>query len=390
MKQRFQRVGILTGGGDVPGLNNTIKIFVRRMEEEGVEVVGLLRGWASLLNVVADDPESCACWLHPLTAGSTRKIDRTGGTVLHSSRLNPGLLLPHQAPPHLRDSLPPVGENGTIDATGASLAAVDALKLDALVAIGGDGTLSFASRLHREGVPVIAIPKTMDNDVHGTEYSIGFSTAVTRSVMAINDLRTTAGSHERILIVELFGRHSGAPCLLASYLADADRALIAEVPFDMGRVIDLLIADREANPSRYAVLTVSEGAHPVNGQPLESGEPDAVGHRKLGGIGEVIGEELQHASGHRAMCQVLGYTMRAGSPDSLDRLVSSSFGSLAADLLMAGKSGLMTALVGGRYTAVSIERIAEGARRVDVERFYDEEQYRPSIRNVNCLPMFLQ
>jgi 6-phosphofructokinase 1 len=236
---------------------------------------------------------------------------------------------------------------------------------------------------------MIAIPKTMDNDVHGTEYSIGFSTAVTRSVLAINDLRTTAGSHERILIVELFGRNSGAPCLLSSYLADADRALIAEVPFDMERLIGLLMADKETNPSRYAVLTVAEGAYPIGGHRLESGEADAVGHRKLGGIGEVIGEHLQRASGHRAMCQVLGYMMRSGPPDSLDRLVSSNFASLAADLLIAGKAGLMTAVVGGRYQAVSIERVAEGARQVDVERFYDSEEYRPSIRDIRCLPMFL-
>jgi 6-phosphofructokinase 1 len=389
MGLRFERVGILTGGGDVPGLNTTIKVFVRRMAAAGSEVLGLARGWASLLNV--SEEELRADWMKPLTRENTRKIDRTGGTMLHSSRLNPALLLPHQVPRHLRGRLTrPDEESGTIDATSTVLEAIDALRLDALVAIGGDGTLSFAKRLHQEGVPVIAIPKTMDNDVHGTEYSIGFSTAVTRGVHAIHDLRTSSGSHERILIVELFGRHSGAPCLLTSYLADADRALIAEVPFDMDRLIGLLIDDKERNPSRYAVLAVSEGAHPIDGRPLESGEPDAVGHRKLGGIGEVISENLRKASGERAMYQILGYMMRSGPPDALDRLVASNFGSLAADLLLAGESGLMTALVGGRYAPVSVERLGEGARRVDVERFYDSEEYRPRISGVKSLPMFLQ
>ena len=390
MKPRFRRVGILTGGGDVPGLNAAIKTAVRRLEAEGVEVVGLLRGWASLLNIDGGAADRRDEWILPLTAESTRKIDRTGGTVLHSSRVNPGLLLAQQVPPHLQDRLPRPAAGATVDATPVVLEAIDALGLDALIAIGGDGTLSFANRLHEEGVPVVAIPKTMDNDVHGTEYSIGFSTAVTRSVHAINDLRTTAGSHERLLIVELFGRYSGAPCLLAAYLADADRALIAEVPFDPERLIPMLIADRERSPSRYAVLAVAEGAHPVGGTTRESGDADAVGHRKLGGIGEAIGEQLRAATGHRAMCQVLGYMMRSGSPDSLDRLVANNFGSLAAELILEGDSGLMTALVGGRYTAVSIERVAEGPRRVDVEKFYDREQYRPSIRDVRRLPMFLQ
>jgi 6-phosphofructokinase 1 len=269
------------------------------------------------------------------------------------------------------------------------LEAIDRLRLDALVAVGGDGTLSFALRLHQKGVPVIAIPKTMDNDVHGTDYAIGFSTAVSRSVGFIDDLRTTAGSHERVLIVELFGRYSGEPCLLASYLAGVDRALIAEVPYDEEKVVELILRDRRESPSRYAVLTVAEGAHPIGRAALERGEADAAGHRKVGGIGAVLGDALEAIGGERAAYQPLGYLMRSGPPDVLDLLVAKNFAGLAASALLAGESGRMIALLGGRYAAVSIERLAEGKRRVDVERFYDRERYRPRIDDVRNLPMFL-
>ncbi len=388
MRRSFKRIGILTGGGDVPGLNSVIKTFVRRMEEGGSEVLGLRRGWEGLLNLGAPEPEE-ERWSMPLDRASTRRIDRSGGTILHTSRLNPSLLLPHQVPAALRGRLPENESGETYDATAAVVEAVERLGIDALVPIGGDGTLAFACRLHREGVPVVAVPKTMDNDVHGTDYSIGFSTAVTRSVHFINDLRTSAGSHERFLVVELFGRNSGEPCLLASYLADADRALIAEVPYDTDRLVALLERDRESNPSRYAVLTVAEGAHPIGGVPLESGSPDAVGHRRLGGIGALLSDAIERATGQRAIYQPLGYLMRSGPPDSLDHLVASNYASLAADLLLSGKSGYLTALVGGRYAAVSVERVVEGQRGVDVERFYDSERYRPQINNLHSLPMFL-
>ncbi len=386
----MRRIGILTGGGDVPGLNAAIKAFVQRMEEEGREVLGLRRGWASLINVRPGDEEHNRAWLTPLDRHNTRRIDRTGGTMLHSSRLNPALLLPNQIPEHLRGTLgEAAAAGGTFDFTPRVAAAISDLGLDAVVAIGGDGTLSFAQRLHREGVPVIAIPKTMDNDVHGTDYSIGFSTAVTRSVQFIHNLRTAAGSHERLLIVELFGRHSGEPCLLSSYLAGVERALIAEVPYDEERVIDLLARDKRDNPSHYAVLTISEGAHPVEGQPLDSGQADAVGHRKLGGIGAVFGDAFQKRTGERTLYQPLGYLMRSGPPDALDQLVANNLAGMAADQLLAGKSGLLMAVVGGRYAAVSIERLGEGIRRVDVDRFYDTREYRPKVVSVMGLPMFL-
>lgn len=381
-----KRIGILTGGGDVPGLNAVIKTLAWRLEESDYELVGLRRGWAALVNMQPFEDPTNSDWLMTLDKATTRRIDRSGGTVLHSSRLNPALLQRNQLPKHLQ---PPDDGSDALDATEHVLKIIEFLGLDAIVAVGGDGTLAYAQRLHEEGVPVIAVPKTMDNDVYGTEYSLGFSTAVTKSVHFINDLRTSAGSHERILIVELFGRYSGEPCLLASYLAGVDRALIAEVPFSEDRLVELLVEDKRLSSSNYSVLTVSEGAHRIGEQPMESGVADAVGHRKLGGIGSVISESIQERSGERALYQPLGYLMRSGLPDSLDLLVAKNFGNLAADLLLASKSGLLVAIVGGRYTTVSLERLVEGTRRVDVDRFYDVDQYRPKITSVMSLPMFL-
>lgn len=383
-----KRVGILTGGGDVPGLNVTIKAFVARMTEAGTEVIGLRRGWASLLNVRAFHDDENARWAAPLDKANTRTIDRSGGTILHTSRINPAMLQPNGVPEHLcgRGVVRP---DGMIDLSAAAIEAFEYLRLDALVAIGGDGTLSFARRLHREGLPIVAVPKTMDNDVAGTEVCIGFSTAVTRSVNCIQDLRTIAGSHERFLIVELFGRHSGETCLLASYLSGADRALLAEVPFDTERIVRLLAEDKRANPSDYAVLAISEGAYPEGGRPFETGEADAVGHRELGGVGRYVREALQEMTGERVIYQRLGYLMRAGVPDALDRLVASNFANLAADLILAGKAGFLTAVVGGRYAAVPLEDLGEEAKRVDVERFYDRDAYRPKITGVLGLPMFM-
>jgi ATP-dependent phosphofructokinase / diphosphate-dependent phosphofructokinase len=384
-----KRIGILTGGGDVPGLNAAIKAFVGRMDEAGCEVLGLRRGYASLLHLDpargADDAE----WVKPLTRASTRTIDRSGGTVLHTSRINPALVKTAAVPERLRERAGPPDSHGRHDLTAIALEAVDRLGLDLLVAVGGDGTLSFARRLHDEGVAVIGIPKTMDNDVAGTDYCIGFSTAVTRSVHFVNDLRTTAGSHERFLVVELFGRYSGETCLLTSYLAATDRAVIAEVPFEPTRLIELLAGDRAANPSSYAVVAISEGARPVGQGTFESGEADAVGQRKLGGVGAHLRDLLQERTGIGVIYQQLGYLMRSGAPDSLDLLVAKNFGGLAADLALAGETGRLVAIVGGRYTNVGIEAVGAGARQVDVERFYDRDRYRPKVVGVGGLPMFL-
>ncbi len=384
-----KRVGILTGGGDVPGLNAAIKQFVVRMADAGVEVLGLRRGWAALLHIVPFHGADNSDWIIPLTTTSTRTIDRSGGTVLHSSRINPALTRLEAVPEHLRSLAPPPGPDGKVDLTEAVLQVLQFLRLDALVAIGGDGTLSFARRLHLEGVPVIGIPKTMDNDVYGTEYCIGFSTAVTRSVNFINDLRTVAGSHERYLVVELFGRYSGETCLLASYLAGADRALIAEVPFDTGEVVRMLAEDKLSNPSNYAVACVSEGAYPAGMQPFESGEADAVGNRELGGVGRYLRQALQKTTGDRVIYQRLGYLMRSGPPDSLDRLVAANYATLAADLVLGGEDGRLVAIVNGRYATQPLKIVGEGKKRVDADKFFDAERYRPKIVGVMGLPMFL-
>jgi 6-phosphofructokinase len=381
---------MLTGGGDVPGLNAAIKAFVGRLleDDDRFEILGLRRGWASLLNIVPDPGADNSAWITPLTRANTRAIDRTGGTILHTSRVNPSITKPEAVPPHLRNAVAP-DERGRYDLTGAALRTIDFLQLDAIVALGGDGTLSFARVLHEHGVPVVVIPKTMDNDVYGTDYCLGFSTAVTRSVMFINDLRTGAASHERFLVVELFGRYSGETCLLASYLAGVDRALIAEVPFDCERLWAMLSQDKNDNPANYAVVAVSEGAIIIGGATVESGEADAFGNRKLGGIGSVVADFLEKRSRDKVIYQRLAYLMRSGAPDSLDQLVANNYGSLAADLLRRGDRGKMVAVVDGRYTAVPVESSGEAKKRVDIDRFYDAEEYRPKVADVMGMPMFL-
>jgi len=384
-----KRIGILTGGGDVPGLNAAIKAFVWRMLDEPCEIIGLRRGWASLVNIVPDASADNSAWMLPLSRVLTRAIDRTGGTILHTSRMNPSVAKPDQVPPHLLAQFGAPGDDGRYDLTPAALRTIEFLGLDALVALGGDGTLTFARRLCREGVPMIAIPKTMDNDVYGTDYCLGFSTAVTRSVMFINDLRTSAGSHERFLVVELFGRNSGETCLLAAYLGGVDRALIAEVPFDPDLVYEMLSRDKLDNPSNYAVLAISEGARTTGGLQVESGEANEVGQRRLGGVGGMLADHLESRGREKVIYQRLAYLMRSGAPDSLDLIVAKNYGSLAADLLRRGESGKMVAVVGGRYTAVPVEVTGEGQKRVDVPRFYDAAEYRPKVAEVMGMPMFL-
>ena len=384
-----KRIAILTGGGDVPGLNAAIKSFVWRLSDAGHEIVGLRRGWAALLNIVPDPRVDNSAWMMTLNRSNTRAIDRTGGTVLHTSRVNPEITKPEHIPEHLQSSKPATDERGRYDLTDAALRAIEFLGVDVLVALGGDGTLTFARRLHEKGVPLVAIPKTMDNDVFGTDYCLGFSTAVTRSVTFINDLRTGAGSHERYLVVELFGRYSGETCLLASYLSGVDRAVVAEVPFDPERLIAMLARDKQENPSNYAIVAISEGAKIVGGAMVETGEADAFGNRKLGGIGGVLSEYLERHGRDKVIYQRLAYLMRSGAPDSLDMLVANNFGSLAADLVRHGESGKLVAVVDGRYSAVPIGITGEGKKRVDIDRYYDVENYRPKVANVMGMPMFL-
>ena len=380
------RIGVLTGGGDVPGLNPCIKAVVHRVIDDGHEVIGLRRGWAGLLECQADDPASVAENTTPLDKNEVRTIDRTGGTFLHTSRTNPGRVRDADVPDFLADQA--VGD-GPHDFTPHVLETLDKLGIDALVPIGGDDTLSYALRLHDEGVPVVAIPKTMDNDVHGTDYCIGFSTAVTRSVQFIHQLRTSTGSHERIAVVELFGRYSGETSLISAYLAGVDRALISEVPFNLDKLAELLLADRAENPSRYAMMTVSEGAAAEGGQIILGGEADAYGHRKLGGIGEEVAEALKERTGVGMVSQQLGYLMRSGAPDSLDLMVATNFAVMAADLAVEGSKGRLVALRSGTYTNVPITTTREGAKHVDVDALYDVERYLPKVRHVGGKPMFL-
>ena len=266
---------------------------------------------------------------------------------------------------------------------------IEHLGIDALVPIGGDDTLSYALRLHDEGVPVIAIPKTMDNDVHGTDYCIGFSTAVTRGVQFIHNLRTSTGSHERIAVVELFGRYSGETSLITAYLAGVDRAVISEVPYDLDRLASLLLEDKSENPSSYAMVTVSEGAVPASGELVLSGEADAYGHRKLGGVGQLLGEALKERTGQDIIYQQLGYLMRSGTPDSLDLMVATNYAVMAADLALEGDTGRLVSLRSGTYTTVPISVVREGVKRVDVDELYDADEYRPKVRHVLGKPMFL-
>jgi 6-phosphofructokinase len=379
------RIAILTGGGDVPGLNAAIKAVTNRVADEGHEVLGIRRGWAGLLECDPEDPESVALHTTPLDPVAVRTIDRTGGTVLHTSRTNPANVSPADEPEFLRGS----GGDHPRDHTPHVLKVLGALGVDALIPIGGDDTLSFGLRLHEEGVPVVAIPKTMDNDVNGTDYCIGFSTAITRTVIFLHQLRTSAGSHERLVVVEVFGRYSGETSLVSAYLAGVDRAVISEVPFDVEKLAGLLIKDKYANPSRYAMMTISEGASFVGGEMVLGGTADAYGHRKLGGIGARTGEALKEITGEGIIHQQIGYLMRSGQPDSLDLMVAINYAVMAADLVLAGTHGRLTALREGRYLNVPIGVVREGEKRVDVDALYDVEGYRPKIRHVDGKPMFL-
>jgi 6-phosphofructokinase len=277
----------------------------------------------------------------------------------------------------------------TIDCTQHILRVLEHLKIDALIVIGGDDTLSYAVHLHSKGFPIVCIPKTMDNDVYGTDYCIGFSTAVTRSVEFIHALRTVTGSHERIGVVELFGRYSGETSLFAAYLASVDRAIISEVDFDIDKLTRFLVDDRRSNPSYYAIMTISEGAKPIGGQMMMTGEPDAYGHKKLGGIGNAVSREIEKRSGIQTVYQQVAYLMRSGEPDALDRMVATSYGYLATDLLLKKQWGRMVALRDGKYTSVSADIITQGKKRVDVDELYDVEQYRPKVAHLLGKPMFL-
>lgn len=383
------RIGILTGGGDVPGLNAAIKTVTVKGEASGHKVLGIRRGWMGLLHLNPDDPASLLEFTQELNRASTRTVDRTGGTFLHTSRVNPQSVAKEKVPGFIPEAFREARADGKIDCTRWIIYVLGKLGVDILIPIGGEDTLSYGARLYREGFPVVAIPKTMDNDVYGTDFCIGFSTAVTRSVYFIHQLRSCTGSHERIGVIELFGRHSGETSLISAYLAGVDRAVISEVPFDTARLADLLMRDKRENPSNYSMLTLSEGASPLGGRRIECGEEDAYGHKKLGGIANWTAGELEKLTGEKTMVQNLAYLMRSGAPDALDLMVAVNFANCALDLIAEKKFGRMVALKEGRYIHVDADSCVKGEKTVDVDTLYDRAEYKPKLSHGLGMPMFL-
>ena len=371
------RIGILTGGGDVPGLNSVIKSVVYGSSELGYEVLGIRRGWEGLTHMRAG-AELDAEYVMPLDRRNTRTIDRTGGTILHTSRTNPRRIRADRMPKHLAQhdrARLAVGDE-LYDLTPVVLSNIAALRLDHLVTIGGDDTLSFSEVLVRQGVPLVAIPKTMDNDVQGTEYCIGFSTAVTRAKELINRQRTTLGSHERIGVFRIFGRDAGFTALHTAYVTSA-RCVIPEAPFDLDRLVETLVADKRDNPSRYALVIAAEGANWKGGSVPELGPADAFGHRRKVNIAETLAEEIRRRSGEETLASELTYDLRSGDPDSIDQVVAITFANIAVDLIREGISGRMLAVQGGNFVHTDLPDPALGPRKVDVERTYNVERFRP-------------
>ncbi|MBV9746806.1 MAG: 6-phosphofructokinase [Acidobacteriia bacterium] len=384
-----KRIGILTGGGDVPGLNSVIKSVVYRAAASDCEVIGVRRGWEGLTHVDLQDPQSRTRYILPLNRENTRTIDRTGGTYLHTSRTNPSKM--KNLPPVLEGQGFPhkEGKGGlTYDVTKAVLKNIEALKLDYLISIGGDDTLSYAADLGRQGMCVIAVPKTMDNDVRNTEYCIGFSTAITRAIDAIERQRTTVGSHERIGIFRVFGRDAGYTALYSAYVTSI-RCCIPEYKVELKKLIELIMADKHNNPSNYSLVILSEGAQWEGYTVKEYGEADAFGHRKKMSVAEDLSNEVKAATGEETIVSDLTYELRSGSPDFVDRMVASTFAGMAMDAIEAGRSGVMTAISNGCYALAPIPDPALGPRKVDVPTMYNTERYRPIYDHKLELPIFL-
>src|SRR5215470_12463086 len=388
-----KRIGMLTGGGDVPGLNAVIKSATYRSSENNIEILGLRRGWEALTHLNVDDPASRAHYVIQLTRENTRTIDRHGGTVLHTSRTNPTKI--RNLPAHLDGKNFPASSASndgvateTWDLSTQVVTNLSALGIEHLIAIGGDDTLSYAAKLHQLGVKIIAIPKTMDNDVRNTEYCIGFSTAITRASDAIQRQRTTVGSHERIGIFRVFGRDAGFTSLYTAY-ATSIRCVIPEHKVNLDKLIRLLLEDKRANPSNYALIVLSEGAEWEGYELREYGEPDAYGHRKKASVAEVLADEIRRRTGEEAITSDLAYDLRSGDPDFIDKLVALTFGNMAYDAILEGESGLMSALVDGRFDLVPIPDPKLGPRRVDVASMYNTERYRPIYSHKRGLPIFL-
>ncbi|MGD8780499.1 MAG: ATP-dependent 6-phosphofructokinase [Ignavibacteria bacterium] len=394
MKKVKGRIAILTGGGDVPGLNPAIRALTIRAIREGYEVIGIRRGWAGMIELVRDKEYDNSNNFIILTEEIVNRAGRTGGTFLHSSRTRASHVPKVNVPEHLKETY-----NDEInDLTPEVLKNLDWLGIDYMIPIGGDDTLSYGVRLHKEGFKVIAIPKTMDNDVPGTDYCIGFSTCVTRTIELTHRLRTTAGSHERFLVIEVFGRYAGFSALLPTMAGAANRCIIPEYKFDFNALTELLVSDRKTNPSNYSVVLVSEGAMSadVDEMVFEDQEQDMFGHKKLGGVGDIVAAKLKEFSpkfnnGKRINCinQRLGYLVRCGDPDAIDSIVPMAYGNLALDLILEGTSGKLVTLRNGRYDNEHIEVVTSFKKVIDVEKYYNTERLRPFYKSFESKPLFI-
>jgi len=393
VKKKPGVIGILTGGGDVPGLNPAIRAVTVRALREGYKVIGLRRGWAGLMNLTRDKDADNNENFQVLTEEIVNKSGRTGGTFLHTSRTNAAKVKKESVPAYLQEKY----HEDVNDLTEDILKNLDFLGIDYLVPIGGDDTLSYAVRLYQEGVKVVAIPKTMDNDVPGTDYCIGFSTCITRTISLTNNLRTIAGSHERIMVLEVFGRYAGFTAMLPTMAGAAHRCVIPEWKFDIDHLTELLLYDRGHNPSKYSIVLVSEGAMFKGGEMVfKDRSTDAFGHAKLGGIGDLVSEELQNRTAKynngipvNVINQKLGYMVRGGDPDAIDSIVPMAFGNLALDLLLKGIHGRLVVLKNGRYDNVPLDVVTGTKKVVNVERFYDKDRYRPTYDNFEMRPLFI-
>jgi len=393
MNKKKGVIGILTGGGDVPGLNPAIRAVTIRALREGYQVIGFRRGWAGLTDIIRDKNADNSANYQMLTEEVVNRAGRTGGTFLHSSRTNPGKVKKSSVPEHLQEQY----TDEINDLTPEVLKNLDFLGVDYMIPIGGDDTLSYGVRLYQEGFKVVAIPKTMDNDVPGTDYCIGFSTCVTRTISLTNNLRTIAGSHERILVLEVFGRYAGFTAMLPTMAGAANRCVIPEHKFNIDHLTELLVKDRAANPSRYSVLLISEGAMYEGGEMVfQDRSTDAYGHAKLGGIGDLVSERIKELSpkynnGRKVdiINQKIGYMVRGGDPDAIDSIVPMAFGNLALDLVLTGIHGRLVVLKNGRYDNMPLDIITSTKKIVKVDQFYDTERYRPKYENFEMKPLFI-
>jgi 6-phosphofructokinase 1 len=386
-------IGILTGGGDVPGLNPAIRAVTIRANREGYQVIGLRRGWAGITELIRDNKADNSNCYQILTDDEVNKAGRTGGTFLHTSRTRPSHMAKGNVPEHLQGTY-----NAEMnDLTPEVIKNLDWLGVDYLIPIGGDDTLSYGVQLYKKGVKVVAIPKTMDNDVPGTDYCIGFSTCITRTIQMTNSLRTSAGSHERILVLEVFGRYAGFTAMLPTMAGAANRCVIPEYEFDIDLLAQLLVEDRNRNPSKYSIVLISEGAMFKGGQMIFAGqEKDAYGHAKLGGIGDLVSDQLKELSGKynkgktiNTITQKLGYMVRGGDPDALDSIVPMAYGNLALDLILKGLHGRIVVLKNGRYDNVPIDVVTSSKKIVKVSEHYNTERLRPYYHSFEMKPFLL-